>query len=711
MTMIEAAQYAVGSVCWRIVTALAAGCLLSVSAFASPTIAARTQPAAVAMRSGAARFRYDLRSGTASILWGGHAHMSGFHSAVRVGGTLYASTDYSHRAVVATRNAATVTLSGPGKPTMRQRFVLNGDGSLLVRVELAGANLSSNWMAPIVADSNRCVHVGGYGDDRALQVPFDNDHWARYNSGSITGSGVSHEVAAFYDNTSRNGLVVGSVTHDAWKTGISFAGSASRLNALTVWGGIADDSTHDAMPHGAVTGRRIVSPTIWVGFFKDWRKGLEAFADANAKQAPRLKWTGGVPFGWNSWGKIQAKLNCEKAIAVSDFGAGSLQHHSFSNDGTVYINLDSFWDNLSEADLKRFVAHVRANGQKAGVYWAPFIYWGKSLSQRVEGSTYTYGDIVLRDASGKPISLDGGMAVDPTHPGTLRRIDHYIDRFRADGFSYIKLDFLSHGALEGGSRNEKHFDPSVETGIQAYNSGMRYLLKRIGGSMFISEAISPLFPYQYAHSRRVSCDSFGAIDETEYVMNSETYGWWMSGRLYAFNDPDHMVLEGHSANENVSRVTSAAIAGTVFLSGDDLTQTAGQSLAVSCLTNPAIDRVARLGKAFRPLEGNTGTGAADVFELRDGADSYLAVFNYGGRVVWRQVDFARAGIAKGANYTVTDLWTGRSRFARNAVTVRLEPAQATILGLQRRPAVRHSGAYPSIMPSWKRILAHKNPSR
>src|SRR5205814_8773615 len=64
------------------------------------------------------------------------------------------------------------------------------------------------------------------------------------------------------------------------------------------------------------------------------------------------------------------------------------------------------------------------------------------------------------------------------------------------GFDFIKLDFLSHGSLEG-----IHYDASVKTGIQAYNQGMQYLRGRLNGKMFLSESIAPIFPYQYAHSR------------------------------------------------------------------------------------------------------------------------------------------------------------------------------------------------------------------
>jgi hypothetical protein len=636
-------------------------------------------------KSGAMRFAYDLRDGMASILWDGGGEMRGAYSAVRLGCRAITSKEYARRVVERRGSVAVVTLTDGQLPTMRQRFDFSGPGFLTVRVEVDGKGLASNWMAPLMVDSPGGVDLGAGNDWRALAVPFDNDKWARYDAAVLNGSGTSYEVAAFYDNASRHGLVVGSVTHDTWKTGITYRGAAGSLEALTVFGGIADgEGTHDVEAHGAVAGREIRSPEVMVGFYTDWRDGMEAFADANAKRAPMLKWTGGTPFGWNSWGKVQASLNADTAVATSDYFAERMQPRGFQNHGTAYINLDSYWDNLSQDELRRFTEHCRARGQKPGIYWAPFVYWGDNLDAQVEGANATYADAVLRTRDGTPRTLDGAFALDPTHPATLRRIDHFIDRFRALGFEYIKLDFLSHGALEGGSRDGRHFDPAIHTGIQAYNSGMQYLLTRIGSRMFISASIAPLFPHGYAHARRVSCDSYGRIGETEYMMNSAGYGWWASGRLYAFNDPDHMVLDGFTPSENQSRVTSGAVAGTVFLNGDDVTRASARRRLETYLTNDAVNAVARLGKPFRPVEGNSGRNAPDVMTLYDGGNWYLAAFHFdGGAGTTRAVDLARAGLEPGTLYKVTDLWTGRAWEARDRVTITLRPAESTILKLER----------------------------
>ena len=61
-----------------------------------------------------------------------------------------------------------------------------------------------------------------------------------------------------------------------------------------------------------------------------------------------------------------------------------------------------------------------------------------------------------------------------------------------------------------------------------------------------------------------------ALADTEYTLNSLTYGWWLDG-VYDFNDPDEIVLDGFSESENRARVTSAAITG-LFICGDDFSR-------------------------------------------------------------------------------------------------------------------------------------------
>lgn len=644
-------------------------------------------PNTLVMSNANVRLEYNLPAGTTDFYWQNTKKITAFYSGVALSSGYVKGLSFSNRTyAVISSNEVVVSAVAAGLPTMKQHFILDQADSFLSRVEMVGTGISANWMGPVVVDTTGGVDIGAYGDPRALFVPFDNDHFIRYNAMPINSTSTGYEVAAFYDNITRAGLVVGSVTHDTWKSGVYWAGSNNKLDKMNVFGGATSSSaTWDVMPHGWVSGDTISSPTMFVGFGADWRATLEAFADANARVVPRLTWTNGVPFGWNSWGYYQTHITYSSAIAVSDSIHTNLQPYNFANNGTVYVNLDSYWDNMTDAQLLGFANHCHANGQKAGIYWSPFVWWGSSVNASnsfVEGTTntYHYSDVLLRTASLSFQTNDGALAMDLSHPGTKQRIDYYFNRFFASGFDYIKLDFLSHGALEG-----LHHDPAVMTGIQAYNQGMQFILAKLNGRMFISESIAPLFPYQYGHARRIACDANNSrIGDTSYTMNSVGYGWWLAPRLYNYNDPDIMVFaNGADVNEAQSRLISGALTG-LFLNGDSLTNSASIGTAQNCLTNAAIDAVARAALPFRPVEGNTGNAAADIFVRQDGSAWYLAVFNYSNNPTNRTVDLVRAGIS--GTFSPLDLWSGTGLPQTNSfLTVPLNARQARLFRLRTQP--------------------------
>ncbi|MCC3377223.1 S-layer homology domain-containing protein [Cohnella sp. REN36] len=639
---------------------------------------------------------YHSATGYADYAWNDGQRVTGAYGQMKLDGESFPTTGYETHDYVEEDTAPLADGFGAGvklvfahraegKPVLKQiyQFYEGKDYFLTRLVAESDREIRTNDMAPIVVKRAGGVTTGREADNRALSVPFDNDAWIRFKAQTVNRSDASYEVAAVYDNTSRIGLVFGSVEHDVWKTGIDWRGSNNRLNELRVYGGASSSVTHDTQPHGSLTGTTVTSPLILAGGFADYRDGLEQYGAANAVVAPPLALGGnvppGVPFGWNSWGAFGSDLTYQDVLDTSAFFKAHLP--KMNNGGAVYINLDSYWDNLTEDQLRQAAETIRANGQQAGIYWGPFVYWGSNLTQAVEGTDgrYTYGDLVLKDASGTPLpTLDGAYALDPTHPGTKQRIDLYLNKFKRLGFTYIKLDFLTHGSLEG-----VHDDDAVKTGIQAYNEGMRYIERTLDGSMFISASISPIFPSQYAHSRRIACDAFGTIHDSEYTLNALTYGWWQNGTIYRYTDPDHMALSrAGSLEEARSRVNSAVISGTVFLDSDNVADGKARSYMEELYANDRILDVARKGKAFRPIEGQTGAGAADSFVLREGDRYYVAVFNYDATApADKRYDLARAGLPSGVSFNRTDLWTGETSSVQDAFSLTLPAAASKLFEL------------------------------
>lgn len=540
--------------------------------------------------------------------------------------------------------------------------------------------VASNYMSPVNVDQMPQILAEGK-DNRALFIPFDNDCWIRYRSCPLTFDELtSYEVTAVYNNDNRHALVVGSVEHDNWKTAVVMGhGNAHNIGSLKCYGGVADKTTRDSKSHGALRGTVIKSPKILLGCFDDWRMGMEEYASANATVAPPKTWDKAVPFGWNSWGALQFNLRYPKALEVSDFYARNLQPNHFANtDNLVYIGLDSGWNIFSEEELKDFVDRCKANGQVAGVYWTPFTDWGKDPERKIqEVPGCKYKDVYLY-ANGKPQELDGAYALDPTHPAVEAMMKKTSELFHRVGFEYVKMDFMTHGAMEA----DKWHNPAIQTGIQGYNYGMK-LLDKYFGDMYMNLSISPIFPAHYAQSRRIACDAWNKIKDTEYTLNALSYGWWMD-RVYQYNDPDHIVLRDATDGENRARVTSGVITG-IFIAGDDFSAEGPEKVkekAMKYLTNAEINAIAN-GVAFRPVYGN-GDKSEFRFVRIDGEDkAYYTVFNYTEDEQKTTTPLSDLGLNPSSSYEAKELWTGNRMTIKGEIQVTLPPSDVAVFAITR----------------------------
>lgn len=571
---------------------------------------------------------------------------------------------------------------------MEQSFVFFNDREyFLTQVTLYSDNkqVSTNHIAPLVIRSSN-LQNNDYKWEKSLEVPFDNDGWVKFNVKQLWQRSMSYEVGALFTPDNGSGFVLGSLNHDKWKTGISVNGGFGKVNELTLYCGATDPRTGDE-PHGAVTGESVSSPQMFIGVFDNWKDGMNTFARANTDIEPkRTAVTHDVPFGWNSWGSVQTNINYDTAVKTSDYIKDNLQSVWQKDGAPVYVNLDSWWDMLSDEELKAFVDHCRKNNQKAGIYIGPFVMWDDEEGMKnrfVPGTNdnVTYQDIRLKKSDGSYYGneVDGCYPLDVTHPATKLHVKNQIDRFNKAGFDYIKLDFLVHASFEG-----DYYDSSIETGIEAYNYAMSYITEMIGDNMFINLAMSPTFPYQYANGRRLACDSFYSIGETEYTLNAVTYGFWEK-ELYDYPDPDHIVIWGKDAKateaEARSRITSGVISGTSFLAGDNFVEPAGDAEEAykrykTLLTNEDIVRVAKLNKIFVPVITDTSNQSADIYKLTDGDKEYIAIFNFSSHKKSFDVSIDIG------SYTATELWSGEVYDGADTLTVKLNGEDAALFEIE-----------------------------
>lgn len=630
---------------------------------------------------------YDLTNKTYNVVFNGVTVVSNATASawsdqqyVSTGFATAAYTSESFTDNIGSGTKHIFTLSGNYTLGMQQIFYAYNDKNYVAtQVVLTGTGSNCYKMSPLT--SYQVAPGLGSGDTRALFVPYDNDAWVRYNAYQLsTADFTASEVTNIYNNTNRKGLVIGSLEHNKWKTGVTVTGgglAAAYVSVIAGW--TKQEVTRDTRGHGwvSVGQTACASPKVIIDSNDDWRTAFEEFAQANAALQPKyvFDWTAAKPMGWNSWGAMQTSINLTKVKAVVDFFHDDCPAYK-TEDNTLYLDLDSYWDNMTDAQLAQFVTYAHSKGLKAGIYWAPFVDWGM-YSRPVEGSSYNYSQCWTK-VNGSPFQMDGSYAMDPTSPGTKARITYFINRFKTASFDMVKVDFLTHASIEADS----YINGMLHTGMEAYQEGMQFLIDAIDGTMLVEAAISPnLATGPYAHMRRIACDAYSSISDTDYTLNSTNYGWWQS-KIYDYLDADNVVFGNVSAGQNRARLLSSIVTGTIT-SGDDFSVTGPwEAQAENLLQNDELMDVARADVSFIPADGNTGYNAGNIFYATKNDTTYVAVFNYGSATVTNNVDLSRVGLGSGT-YTVKELYSGTTSTAQGTLEAVLPQTDAALYAVHQ----------------------------
>lgn len=563
---------------------------------------------------------------------------------------------------------------------------------------------STRQINPIVVATTNTLPLPT-SENRVYNMPFANDNWATFATvrWSTAQPVTSCEATALFNVASREGIVIGSVDHSVWKSSVTVTpNSTNRIRRLVANAGYVSPRTWDngnfgnnspIDKHGAVSGKKVLSPKFMVGFFDDWRKGLETYGQANTVLCPKLEMKTGdkALFGWQSWGGQEAQLNFTSTMSVLDFFEKEIKPTGFAGeDGVCWMVLDSFWDNMSRMERRQFAQRCKEMGYRPGIYHTPFSLWLGSDSEvsdypyeTVNGKTYSRKDVVLT-ANGKPRKISA-YSLDPTHPAVKEANRKRFQEFKDDGFEFVKIDFMNNGSQEA----DHWYNPDITTGMMAYNYGMDYILE-MAGDMALDFSIAPVFPAK-AHIRRIGCDAWGELNNSMYTLNCINGSWWLD-QCYAFNDPDHMCLNKvftgkGSPDEKEARIryTCGLITGMTLLGGTYAYEgatmkynntdvkivgtDAERARVVKFAGNKDLTEVGRLGRSFRPVEGTflhqttlyspNDISTDNEFILDTPNAFYYVVFNFDKQnSLEEEIDFGRLGIDKADFVNVKELWEG-----------------------------------------------------
>ncbi len=552
----------------------------------------------------------------------------------------------------------------------------------------SGAEIETNRLVPLIANGNddACPTCWSSLFSKMLLVPYDNDQWNRYEAVPLRVGRRSYELTELLNEESGEGLLFGAIDYDRWKNAIVCSHASTRH--LLCISGVADEGTKDVCPHGTILGVSVSSARFVFFFGSDWRRVLEDYGRLIEKLHPPVRWEEGVPFGFNTFAGLARKMSNEVFERTADFMIDTLLPRSFQNNGVVYLNLDGGWQMLPEDERVRIREKIKAKGQKVGLYDGTFVFRPRrdtGFETEIPGCPgHTFAEIMLRDPWGELLEpVDGLYAMDVTHPLWREYTRRKFEDYKEWGYDYLKIDFLSHGAMEG-----VHFDKSIRTGRQAINKAYEFLRELIspenmGKPFFLSLSIAPLFPCGFGHARRFCCDAFGTNEYIEYVLNTQTYGWWENRTLYDFNDPDHIVLlksfnipRDTREGEARARYTTAVISGAMMLLSDDFDRPEAVERALKFACNEEVNAIARSRVAFRPSAPN-GASSAHVYTAEIGGETYAAVFGW--KLCPEEIVFSpeKAGLPRG---TYRDLWSGkRFDLSNEDLNWRLDSCDAMLL--------------------------------
>lgn len=494
-----------------------------------------------------------------------------------------------------------------------------GKGFVVELVAQSDNNLKCEKIEPIIQTNSFDKNV------EFTSYPFDNDAWIRCENINIDVARESYEIAVIDSFTFVT--LVGSVTQEKWKTAI-----LPNKDKIQVVCGFTSDITRDSIPHNIVQGNRICSEKIYITYGNNRDDVFEKYSQIAKKYVKPLSWNGEKPLGFNSFSAFPnnvSKSNFEDASVFFN------EYFKKANLENITCNINYDFETLSYPDKKLSVEIAKGNSQNAGFYYAPFACFesDERLKKKLfENEDYTFDDILLRDSKGKALlSFDGLLSLDPTHPLSVKRAEIYISKHAQMGFNFIKLDFLAHASREGA-----YYDKSIMTGRQAYNFGMGYLREiSLKHGLFISSSIDTLLPYGFCHARRICCDCFGTVQDSEYLLNSLTHLYFLHNNLYQYNDADHIVLcesfkhPRTSENEAKTRFVASLICGSILTFSDNYGNIEVQNRFNNLLYNKEIIKIINSGKTFIPCYFPKGNIACDEFCCEIERSLYIAVFNFG----------------------------------------------------------------------------------
>ena len=366
-------------------------------------------------------------------------------------------------------------------------------------------------------------------------------------------------------------------------------------------------------------GGELALDPLWIEVGRDAAGLHRSYADAVVAHRSLAPPLGTAPTGWASWyyfyadvREVDVRANLQRASELaSDETLGPMEVFQI-DDGWEVVWGDWTANDQFPSGMADLAADIRDEGFTPGLWMAPFY---------VDRSTDTYqlhADWWVRDSDGVEIvftnqSTGDYAIIDATHPDAGAWMAQQIADKVADGWLYLKLDFLYAGAQEGQRYQEV-------SGVEAYRIAME-LLREAAGPAWVLACGAPMLPsVGYFDSFRTGADiAFGSFPDPDpaflrWQARATAARSWSNGAWW-WIDPDQLLVRDPFDDDQArgSVVAQAASGGAWFL-GDDLPSLPDERLAMA-LNSEAVALRGQPATPARALDHPSGFDPGPLGEL------------------------------------------------------------------------------------------------
>jgi alpha-galactosidase len=202
----------------------------------------------------------------------------------------------------------------------------------------------------------------------------------------------------------------------------------------------------------------------------------ERFGEGPGRASPRV---------WCSWYSLHNAISEKNLLEVLN-DLGDLPFDVFQVDDGWQLDTGDWEPNQKfRAGMAALASKIKASGRRAGLWLAPLVVAKSSSIYKL------HPDWLLHDPDGRLVVAGfewscETFALDTTHPQALDSLRMLIRKVRAWGYDYLKLDFLSAGALPG----RRYVDTPRET---AYRQALE-VIREAAGDAYLLLCGTPILP-------------------------------------------------------------------------------------------------------------------------------------------------------------------------------------------------------------------------